>query len=239
MSKKIITAEGRNFIISAFFAAIVVALVKNFAPGLIPYGAFEFWTTHGTVTEWLIAGLPIFAWGAAVTTVFAIVRQNTPEQNRYAEGLLLMSGLGNVRAGVVEELCYRWLIFLSSMFWVRVSNFILLGFIGWGIPEHLFIWIFRPLADFVTLHGLHDQLYHPSGWAIGAAMLATNAFFRNGHKYQGWFGWINSWFLGMFFFWIMFRFGLPAAMLVHFSYNMVISLIVYVKAVLGRAIGNA
>ena len=150
-----------------------------------------------------------------------------------------MSGLGNVRAGVVEELCYRWLIFLSSMFWVRVSNFILLGFIGWGIPEHLFIWIFRPLADFVTLHGLHDQLYHPSGWAICAAMLATNAFFRNGHKYQGWFGWINSWFLGMFFFWIMFRFGLPAAMLVHFSYNMVISLIVYVKAVLGRAIGNA
>ncbi len=229
---------GRNYLVSAFFAAIVIALVKWLSPNTIPFGAFEFWKPRGSITDWLVAAWPAFAWAAGVTVIFALIKTNHPNQNKYAEAHLLAGGLLSVWAGVVEEICFRWLIFLSTILWMKVINFILLGFMGWGIPEHLFIWIFRPVADFVTLHGLHAQLYHPTGWAVGGALLATNALFRDGHKYLGWIGWINSWFIGMFLFWIMFRFGLPAAILVHFLYDLIIDLIRYAKGVLGRAAGN-
>ena len=53
-------------------------------------------------------------------------------------------------------------------------------------------------------------------------MLYTNAFFRDGHRYQGPIGVLNSWFAGMFLFWIMFTYGLPAAILVHFMYDFLI-----------------
>lgn len=45
---------------------------------------------------------------------------------------------------------------------------------------------------------------------------------RNGHAYQGWFGTINSWFLGLYFFYIMLTHGLLAAIVVHFTYDFII-----------------
>ena len=56
-------------------------------------------------------------------------------------------------------------------------------------------------------------------WGIGAGMLAANAFFRDGHKYQGNFGMVNSWFIGMYMFHILFTYGLPECMFAHFAYN--------------------
>ena len=66
------------------------------------------------------------------------------------------------------------------------------------------------------------MLFHPSSWAVGAAVISANAFFRDGHKYQGILGVLNSWFAGMFFFWMMFAHGLWAAMVVHFTYDVVV-----------------
>lgn len=230
---------GRNFIASAIFGAITIALVKWLSPDTIPFGAFEFWRWDTTLGALLAATWPIFAWGGGVTAVFALITKNSRATNRDAESIIVGGTVISVLAGVFEEICFRWLIFLSSIFWVKVANFLLLGFMGWGIPEHLFQWIFRPLADWTTLGGLHAQLYHPATWAVGAAMLSANGFFRDGHKYQGPFGWINSWFCGMFFFWVMFSFGLPAAILIHFLYDLLIFFIRYVDAVIERAQGNA
>lgn len=91
-----------------------------------------------------------------------------------------------------------------------------------GIPElfHLHVW--GPLADWTTFGYLHPWIFHKTGWIIGAAMLSSNAFFRDGHKYQGLFGVINAWFAGMFFFWLMWNHGLLAAILVHFTYDFII-----------------
>ncbi len=77
------------------------------------------------------------------------------------------------------------------------------------------------MANWASLHYLQEYFSHATGWAIGAAMLAANAKFRDGHKYQGMLGWINSWFMGLYFFWLMFNYGLPAAIVVHIVYDIV------------------
>lgn len=231
--------SGRNYLASALFGAITIAFVKWLWPSMIPFDAFAFWSWEKPVGELFAAAWPIFAWGGGVTALIAFTTRNKREVNRNAEGIIVGGTIISIWAGVVEEICFRWLIFLSSIFWVQVVNFLLLGFMGWGIPEHLFVWIFRPLADWTTLGGLHAQLFHPATWAVGAAMLSANALFRDGHKYQGPFGWINSWFCGMFFFWIMFTFGLPAAILIHFLYDLLIFGVRYVDAAIERAQGNA
>ncbi len=231
--------SGRNYIVSAFFGALTIAVAGWLWPGTIPFGAFDFWSMRGSAGDWLAASWPAFVWGGGLTALVAFRTRNRPEVNRNAEAIMLGGTLISLWAGVMEEICFRWLIFLSTIFWAKVVNFILLGFMGWGIPEHLFLWIFRPLADFTTFGGLHDVLFSPYGWAVGSAMLGANAMFRNGHKYLGLFGYLNSWFMGMFFFWLMFRFGLPAAIVVHFLYDLVIFGVRYVDAAIERAQGNA
>ena len=142
-------------------------------------------------------------------------------------------------AGIGEEISFRWLFFMDNIIGCTIANFFLLGFIGCGIPEFFHMYVAGPIANFTTFGALEPWIYHVSGWAVGASVLATNAFFRDGHKYQGPFGIINSWFGGMYLFWVMFRFGLPAAILVHFLYDFLIFLVLYVDAVIERAMGNS
>jgi hypothetical protein len=227
--------RGRNFIVSAFLGAITIALVRHFAPHLIPFDPFSFWTPRGGVGDWLWAAWPAFAYGIGVNVIAAYRDRKDPELRAHPEAILVVGTLVSLWAGIMEEICFRWLIFLSTIFWVQVGNFLLLGFMGWGIPEHLYLWVVRHVADFTTLGGLHDVLFSAQGWFVGAAMLSANAFFRDGHKYQGLKGWISSWFMGMFFFWIMFRFGLPAAILVHLLYDLFIFVVHWVDTRIERA----
>jgi len=94
-----------------------------------------------------------------------------------------------------------------------------------GFPDPI-MWFYdvllKPLADWTTFGHLHEQIYHPHSWAVGAGMLSANVFFRDGHKYQGTFGVINAWFGGMVLFWVLFQYGLIACMVVHFLYDFAI-----------------
>ena len=91
-----------------------------------------------------------------------------------------------------------------------------------GLPEWFHMNVWGPFADLTTGGHLKDYIFHSTGFAVGAAMLTANSLFRDGHKYQGVFGYLNSWFIGMFLFYVMFTFGLPAAILVHFLYDVVV-----------------
>ena len=79
--------------------------------------------------------------------------------------------------------------------------------------------VWGPLVDWTTFGYLTKHIFSETGWYVGAAMLYSNAFFRDGYKYQGLMGVINSWFIGMFLFWVTFNYGLPAAILIHFLYD--------------------
>jgi len=216
--------QGKNYLATAFGGIFVILLVKWLWPRAIPFGMFEFWTPKGAVADWLYVSLPLLAWGVGVNLVIDLLRggltrsafAGTPK-DIIGGGLLI-----SLWAGLVEEVCFRWLIFLSAVATVQIGNFLIFGWLGFGVPEWFHLSVWGPIADFTTLGALNAQIFHAAGWYVGAAMLYANALFRDGHKYQGLFGTVNSWFTGMFFFWLMFRYGLPAAILVHFLYDLLI-----------------
>lgn len=227
--------ESENFLVWAVSAAILVLLVKLVAPSVIPYGFFEFWNTRGTVKEWLWSAHFVFAWGFGITIISSIFTRNSQKENDNAEAGYVGGIITSILAGVLEEISFRWLIFLSAIATTKFFNWLLFGFAGWGFLKWLHLTIFGPLANFFTMGFLENQLINPEMWAVGAAMLYANGLFRDGHKYQGLFGLINSWFGGMFFFWMMYTYGLPAAILVHFLYDFGIYTIRYIDCVMERA----
>ena len=224
----------RNYIASAIFSALTIWVVNAIWPGVIPIPTFSLWDRKGGVVDWLALGVPLFIWGFAVQTILEFVQmanRNPFERVLRSRSLFVAPSTSSVWvsrmflsawAGFAEEICFRWLIFLSAIVGVKVSNWVFLGFADINIVRWIYVEILCPLADWVTFHGLHDMLFHKSGWAVGAAIISANAFFRDGHKYQGLLGIINSWFCGMFFFWLMFRHGLLAAIIVHFVYDVIV-----------------
>src|SRR5262249_8663923 len=105
--------RGRNYLVSAFVGAIFVAIVLAIWPDTLPFTYFQFWTTKGTVLDWLQTSWPIFAWGMGLTTLASILTRNKPEENRNAEGNLAKGFAVSVWAGLMEEICFSWLIFMS------------------------------------------------------------------------------------------------------------------------------
>jgi len=221
------------------FCVIVLPIIMWIWPEAVPFKFFEFWNIRGNVIQWLYSAWPIFAWGTGVATIIAICTRNDRDTNRHAEKIIARGTLISIFAGIAEEVIFRWLFLLGAIVLVKIGNFLFFGFLGFGIPSWLHLHAFGPLANWITLGHLEPYLFHSTGWAVGAAMLSANSFFRDGHKYQGSFGWVNSWFIGMFLFWIMFQYGLLAAILAHFVYDLLIFTVLYVDASIERARGNA
>ncbi len=240
-SKIILFGEEKDaeyFWLSVFIYSAVIIFVSYFYPTFLPWGAFGLLRIKGSVGEWFQASYWLLAWGFGVTfiaSVASLAAGNDWVEVKYAEERLLERLLMSVWAGVVEEICHRWIIFLAAIPIITVGNYLIFGFLGFGVGEFFQVHISGPVANFFTLGILKEFLADPGKWAIGAAILSSNASFRNGHKYLGWFGFINSWFIGMFFFSLMFRFGLPAAIVIHFFYDALIFTIQYIGMVIERA----
>ena len=202
-------------------ALIFVSIVKWLWPDSIPFGLFELWATKGSFALWIRATWPIFAW-AVIPTIFAVWLHRDAvtrggEIERLARGLKV-----SMRAGLLEETLFRWLMFMSQIALYQLSNWIFFGWLGFGLVEWLYLHLEAPIVNFFTFGLMHSYLYTPKGWAVGAAMIFTTNKFREGHEYQGCLGSINSWYLGLFFFYLTFNFGLPVAIVAHAVYDALI-----------------
>jgi hypothetical protein len=218
-------------------SVVFLPIVMWLFPSVVPFEFFEPWKSKGGFVAGIVAAWPFYAWGFSLTFIRCIMTRNDCELNRDAEGFLAGGTLFSLWAGVWEELAFRWLFFLDNIVTVKIGNFLFFGFLGFGFAEWFHLHVWGPLANLTTFGALEQYIYHPSTWAVGAAMLTTNTFFRDGHKYQGPLGWINSWFGGMFLFWIMFNYGLTASIAAHFLYNFIITAVVYVDAAVERKLG--
>lgn len=88
----------------------------------------------------------------------------------------------------------------------------------------ILIWLYEVLiwiADWTTFkqlgsvfYGTHDHLF-----IIGA--FAANLWFRDGHKYQGLIGWVNSWYAGLVLLYATLTFGLLTAIVIHALYDLI------------------
>ncbi|MFA6234845.1 MAG: hypothetical protein WC824_11805, partial [Bacteroidota bacterium] len=170
--------EGRNYLVSALVSIPIIWLVQTYWPHLIPWQTFALWESKGTIGDWLNGAWPIFAWGCGLTLILQILggssraptwlfRRREPS----AAGILGKGLLVSVWAGVVEEIAFRWLIFYGAIGTVTLSNFLIFGWLGFGVPEWLHMNIFGPVVDWTTGGYLTEYIFHPSGWMVGAAML--------------------------------------------------------------------
>ena len=229
--------KERNWILATLWGIFMIALVKTFWPDVIPIPTYALWDSKTHFGDWIMIGLPLFGWGLFIQTYFEVKKRNDSPMERFiqkntkrlfqskkptAERLFFGGIVLSVWAGFAEEIAFRWIIFLSSIVSVKIANFLFLGFIDINIVAWLHNNIFGVVADYATLGRMNDLLVHPSGWAVGAALLASNAFFRDGHGYQGLFGIVNSWFIGMFLFWVAFHHGLWASITIHFLYDFIV-----------------
>lgn len=267
----------RNFLVSAIGASLIIWIVNTWWPGTLPFETFgqPFWDRDTSVTEAIGAVWFIFVWGIGINFVIQLgqnlngdsgITRFLRRDREPSSGAILAGGtIISFLAGTLEELCFRWLLFLGGIVSVLIANWlwggilgcILFGLIALALCAALFkaneflgalglvvsivggiilianggfmdpvAWLYdvlaKPLADLTTFGYLHEQIYHPHSWAVGAGLLSANAFFRDGHKYQGLFGVINAWFGGMIFFWVLFHYGLVACMVVHFLYDFAI-----------------
>lgn len=223
-----------HFLISAFVAFCFIALLKSFWTDVIPFGLFEVWSMGtGSTWEGVKAFWPAYLWAAALTLIVSFITLNDPKVNRNAESILFGGTVVSVMAGLLEEIAFRWWIFYGAILGFKVANFLLCGLVGWFASV-----VALPLGNFLTLGYLAPYLFHPVwGVAVGSAILSANGDFRDGHLYLGFFGYINSWFMGMFLFYIMFNYGLLAGILAHFIYDEIIFVIRYIDAEIERQRG--
>jgi len=227
-------SSERNYLAEIVTGFVVVPLIMRFFPNVIPFGFFDLWHVNGNLTIWAGYTWPILAWGFLLATCISVFTKNTWEKNKNAEKNLLRGYGISAFAGITEEIGFRWIIFMATIISVKLTNFLFFGWLGFGIWEWFQIHFFGPVGNFLTLGLLSEQLVNPTNWVIGAAILSANAFFRDGHKYQGTLGYVNSWFCGMFFFSVALRFGLPIAIAVHFLYDGIIFTVHYFDCVVER-----
>ena len=221
--------EGKrdNWVASALLAALVIIpLTKWLAPGLIPFSYFGVWDSHGTgFADWMRAGWPLLAYGLVLSSFLSIYKKIAghklqevgTKRDMFFSGLLV-----SLWAGVAEEIAFRWFLFYGSFAFLAIGNFLFFGWLGFGLPQWLNMHLLAPVANWTTFGYLQGWIYYPGTWIVGASLLSANSFFRDGHKYLGIVGFINSWFVGMFLFYMMFNFGLMSAIILHFSYDVII-----------------
>lgn len=228
--------EIRRYVALTAVCVMLAVVASRFFPGAIPFGIFDFLGIKGGLGDWLKSAWPIFAWAIGATAAYSILTKNDRQANQEAEQIFGKGIVRSIIAGVVEEILFRWWIFLGMIVSVQIFNFFFFGFLGFGISEWLYLNIMGPIANFFTLGKMEWILFHPAGWFVGSAVLSANAYFRDGHKYQGPIGWINSWFIGMFMFYLLFQYGLLACIVVHFLYDLFIFLVRYIDRVIERAL---
>ncbi|HEU5114572.1 MAG TPA: hypothetical protein VFT82_02280 [Candidatus Paceibacterota bacterium] len=87
-------------------------------------------------------------------------------------------------------------------------------------PVYLFYdYVLVPVINLTTLHEMKPILYGNYGKLFIFGAIAANAWFRNGHKYQGPFGLVNSWYAGMALLYATLTYGLWTAVVVHALYD--------------------
>jgi hypothetical protein len=216
-----------HYVFESLIIVPLLLLVNHFRPSSFSIPLFQHWTfTQDALMKALTDSIPIFIWAFSYNCVVCCFKNFKKKEN--PKQVLKYGFLTSLFAGVVEEYLFRWVFFYSVMIGIQISCFLFFGFISSSleIPRLFYEYIGQPITNFFTFGLLSWVFVKPT--IISFSILASNATFRDGHKYQGFIGYINSWIIGFYLFWIMFNYGLIAAMIIHFTYNFIIDLIVFV-----------
>ena len=151
---------------------------------------------------WIILILALI--GAAVCLISAYENAG----RRYGDPILVaLSLLGAVICAAIIYLVWD---LQNPVYWFYENVvFNVLWFLSFGLIEPI---IYYEDAPFLFIAGA----------------ITANSWFRDGHKYQGVFGWLNSWVAGFILIYIMLYHGILVAIAVHAIYNMIHAVTHYV-----------
>lgn len=200
------------FLISIVLVFIFWVIIEAFSPGF--FNPFQFWNLTENIPAAVFGCWPIFLYAAIATYVLWVFSRKRKLANK--EAFLAKGIFKSIMAGLLEEIGFRCMFIFLAMVLIVAMNFLSFGLIMWINESIIF-----PLTDFVTLGMMHNIIYgFPPLMMAGA--LDANVWFRNGHKYLGLVGIINSWFIGLYFLCVMFTQGLIVAIIVHALYDIVV-----------------
>lgn len=204
------------------FSAFIVVITYLFWPSVIPFSLFQLWGIHGSLLTFIEVSVVRLLIGTLLFGLITWLRRKkidweaafvSPKQYLKAESV------NSLAAGIGEELAFRWLFFLSAISLYTLSGWLFFGAWGFSIEQWLFQHGAGPFVDFITFRQLHQPLYG-FGWAVGAAIITVNGRFRDEHSFKGPIGWASAWVGGMFYYYCLFEFGLPAAIVLHTMYDL-------------------
>lgn len=171
------------------------------------------WQPVGSFADAISDVWPIFLWGFGVTFMISVYNRS---RNSIFHGMWhgwFKAVWASCNAGLFEEMIYRWLYFSVALVLMPAFNVLTFGFWRWLNTE-----VLLPVANWATFGILQPQLID-GNWIIGAAILSANSDFRDEHKHLGLLGYMNSWYLGIIMFYLMFHYGLLSAIAVHILYD--------------------
>jgi len=203
-------------------ASVVAYFILRHFWGRYMLTSFSQLEGHGFVLSGLNHVWFIFAWALGLPLLATLVlRQryvsNTPRAVQVIKGMWL-----SVNAGFFEEVLFRGLMFLNAMVMLVFLNWLTEWLVNGGLVKWLYVHWFVPLANWATFHALQPQLMDHRNWVFGVAIVSVTVAFRDEHKYLGFIGWVNSWFIGMVMFWLVFHYGLLTAIVAHAVYDAII-----------------
>jgi hypothetical protein len=105
-------------------------------------------------------------------------------------------------------------------------------YLAWGVGGDPVYAIYRhiiiPFINIITLGSFREIFYngYPELFVFG--LVTANGWFRNGHEYQGLYGFIDSWIFGFVAMYAMLNYGLLTAVALHALFNLQIGVIRFV-----------
>lgn len=189
---------------------------------------FEFWHTKGHFTAWFASIWFIFIWAVVGTTAGCL--RCTYDEDYNPEEAYIENLLSSLRSGIFEEALFRWSGFLLAITVANLANKASMDLYNHPLIEKIQLTVLGPATNFMSFDTMQDYLVNPENWTIGAGIVLSNAVFFFLHRQNGILNMINSWFMGLIFFFLLLTYGLIAAMAVHVVFNAVCSTVEYVVA---------
>lgn len=158
------------------------------------------------ILNWCFAAFGAFVVAVIIIAIGVFIIMGGHDSGKIAEAFSCILGAAFIVGGLV----IGWKIFR--------------GFDPWyWIYDHIFV----TTVNIVTL-GSFSSIFrgdYPRVFVFG--MVAANAGFRDGHKYQGPFGIVNSWIVGFVMMYATMTYGLWTAIALHVLYDVEIDFVLY------------
>ena len=203
-----------NFLQLEIMLAILVFTVLSFFPDFVPYTLTEFWIWDSDVIyEAIIAGWPLYLFAVFFSAFSMVIHFGDMEKATFLN--FLKSIPKSAGTCIAMSLCFYYVNFFASMISFKAMDWILGGCLfGKG-----FLWCYYKVASFIVnllsffqLDWLLNNTEYP--WYVGAAVISVVGASLKLYKKK--LSRLSGAIVGFFLFWIIFQYGLVAAIVVNF-----------------------